>query len=209
MLFRSIEAGKSGSFVQIPVGQPEPQAFPDFGAKVTPLDDRTWQVDIQTAEQPTQVTVDPDRVLLDANLANNKWQPPMPRWHWDGLYTMLDETDLTNDYDRWNFGAGPWIGGALYPDPWYMRSAMVGARLGAYRTQVFSGGIYAAYRSDYRDAVLGADGLWDHCFHPRMQVGFNYERRIIQPIGTDAPSGPQRGAIFARYVLWGITAVSS
>lgn len=199
--FVSIDSGHGGPSIQIPIGESEPREFPEQRAKVTPVDERTWRVDVETLFEPAQITVDPDRVLVDSDLGNNRWQPAKPRWHWDALYTMLDETDLTNDYDRWNFGAGPWVGGALYPDPWYTRSTMVGARLGAYRTQVFSGGAYAAYRTDYRDAVIGVDGMWDHCLHPRVQIGFNYERRIIEPIGTNATSGAQRGSLYARYVL--------
>jgi len=173
------------------------------GTVITKSPDRpdVWWMSVKLPSRPDQVTVDPDRVLMDSDLSNNAWRPTIPRFHATPLYTMLDETDLTNDYDRWNFGVGPWVGGALYPDPWYVRSTMFGVRAGAYRTQVFTGGIYAAYRTDYRDAVLGVDGLWDHCFHPRMQIGFNYEQRILEPIGTTAPSGEKRGSLFARYVL--------
>ena len=44
---------------------------------------------------------------------------------------MLDETDLTSDYDRLNFTAGPWMWGPSYDDPWYTRSTMIGLRAGA------------------------------------------------------------------------------
>lgn len=187
--------------VLVPLGDPEGIELENPKASVVPVGDGLWKVTVELPFEPDQVTIDPDRVLMDRDLANNSWKPPAPRFHVTPLYTMLDETDLTNDYDRWNFGVGPWIGGPLYPDPWYMRSTMVGVRAGAFRTQIFSGGAYAAYRTDYRDAVLGFDGLWDHCFHPRMQFGFNYEHRILEPIGTASPSGQKRGSVFMRYVL--------
>ncbi len=69
------------------------------------------------------------------------------------LYTMLDETDLTSDYDRWNFTAGPWMWGPSYNDPWYTRSTMIGLRAGVNRTQTLPAGAYLAYRTDYRDMV--------------------------------------------------------
>ncbi len=189
-----------GSVLDVPVGHPEPIDLPEQGAKVVPAGANAWRVEVATPSAVEQVTVDPHRVLLDRDPGNNVWKPGY-RWHVSPLYNMLDETDLTNDYDKWNFGAGPWIGGALYRDPWYTRSTMLGVRAGAYRTQIFSGGVYAAFRTDYRDAVVGADALWDHWPLPKTQVGFNFEHRVLAPIGTDAPSGQNRAALFARYVL--------
>ena len=52
---------------------------------------------------------------------------------------------------------------------------MIGVRAAAYRTQQFDGGVYAAYRTDYRDVVLGADGLWDHVCDPTCRSAFNVE----------------------------------
>ena len=105
---------------------------------------------------------------------------------------MLDETDLTNDYDRWNFTAGPWVYGAAYPDPWYTRSTMVGLRAGAYRTQQFSGGAYAAYRTDYRDA--GRRRRRDVDSRRHREVGLNCEQRIGGPFGgTDGAGGATPG----------------
>ena len=119
------------------------------------------------------------------------------------LYTMLDETDLTNDYDRWNFTAGPWIWGPTYHDPWYTRSTMVGLRAGAYRTQQFAGGAYAAlpHRLPRRRRRRGR--LIDHWPWPQTQVGFNYERRIGGPCGEQrrrraGRSGPSS---YGRYIL--------
>ena len=116
--------------------------------------------------EPTQVTVDPDQVLLDRNPTNNDWKPRI-RFRFTPLYTQLEEVDLTNAYDRWNIIFGPWFYDSTYNDPWYTRSAMAGLRLGAYRTQEFSGGAYVAYRSDDRNIVAGVDALWDHVLFPK------------------------------------------
>ena len=115
------------------------------------------------------------------------------------VYTMLDETDMTSDYDRCNFTAGPWIWGPSYNDPWYTRSTMLGLRAGFNRPQHYRAGAYLALRSDYRDLVLGADAVWlgDH-----LEAGLNYERRIGGPWGgLDGAGGPQRAVGYLRQVI--------
>lgn len=203
-------ANDAGSVLRVPVGGfNEPRSFSlsaPFGANqsaevfVTPLGDGRYRIETDYSIAPRQVTVDPDQILLDANPANNVWKPE-PRVDVTPFYSMLNQTDLTTDYDRWNFGGGPWIGGSLYPDPWYARSSMLGLRVGAHRTQVFSGGVYAAYRNEYRDLVVGADGLWDHWPLAKAQLGFSVERRIDGPYGnTNGRDTATRAALFARYV---------
>jgi len=114
------------------------------------------------------------------------------------LYTQLEETDLTTSYDRWNIIVGPWIYGPAYNDPWFTRSTMAGVRAGFYRTQEFSGGVYAAYRTDDRDAVVGVDGLWSHWPWHATQVGFNVERSLTSMGGSEPTD---RGVLFGRYVF--------
>jgi hypothetical protein len=168
---------------------------------VESLGDGRWKVTVVLPDFPTQVRIDPDNVILDSNPANNSWKTE-PRVSITPVYSMLNETDLTNDYDRWNIGAGPWIGGALYPDPWYTRSSMAGIRAAVYRTQIFAGGVYAAVRSEYRDAVIGADGLLDHEPLRKTQLGFNVERRIGGPWwSTDGYDSAMRASLFSRYVF--------
>ncbi|MCZ2342677.1 MAG: hypothetical protein LC104_12940 [Bacteroidales bacterium] len=192
-----------GAPVRLPIGPlQETIRLAEYDAEIQPLTDGTVRVTATLPADPVQVQVDPDRVLLDADPSNNRWHNP-PRFTLVPIYSMLNETDLTNDYDRWNFGAGPWIGGALYPDPWYTRSTMLGVRAGAYKTQEFSGGAYVAARSDYRDLVMGVDGLIDHWPGSRTQIGFNVERRLAGPVGDAAGADDTafRAALFGRYVL--------
>jgi hypothetical protein len=137
---------------------------------------------------------------LDANPANNRWKPE-PRLRITPLYTSLDEADLTNDYDRWNFVVGPWVWGQTFADPWYTRSTMVGLRAAAFRTQKFTSGRYAALRTDFNDLVVGLDGVYkfDH-----GEIGANWERRIAGPwsgAGTKfGESAPNRAVVYARHV---------
>jgi hypothetical protein len=187
--------------IRVPIGPvTQPISIPELNAVVEPLGDGRAVLRVTLPAEPTQVVIDPDRVLLDANPADNRWKRT-PRVSVVPLYTMLNDTDLTNDYDIWNFTAGPWFWGPVYLDPWYTRSTLAGFRLGAYRTQTFAGGLYAAVRPEYRDLVVGADGLIDHWPWPRTQVGFNVERRVAGPWDSDGEETAFRASLFGRYVF--------
>jgi hypothetical protein len=201
-------AGQQGFPIRIPIVPGEPSRLtmamsadirePETEVQIDPQADGTVRVSFTAPGEPEQVAVDPDNVLLDANPGNNVWKP-QPTFRLTPFYTMLDETDMTSAQDRWNFTAGPWMWGATYPDPWYTRSTMVGVRAGANRPQGFIGGGYAAYRTDYRDLILGVDGRWRWNLE---ETGFNYERRIGGPWGnTDGSGGPQRASIYHRWIL--------
>jgi hypothetical protein len=187
-----------GPNVYVPIGPfTKPERIEQAGATVTPLDDERWRVDVDLPFVPEQVTVDPDRVLLDANPGNNHWKPSA-RFRVTPLYTMLDENDMTCDYDRWNITAGPWVWGPASPDPWYTRSTLLGLKAGAFRTERASFGAYTAIRSDYRDAVVGVDG---RLFREKREFGVNYEHRIGGPWGgQDGAGGPQRAVVYARNI---------
>jgi hypothetical protein len=156
------------------------------------------RVDLELPEEPEQMAIDPDQVLVDREPANNFWKKPI-RWRVTPMYTFLEETDLTCAYDRWNVIVGPWIYGTAYDDAWYTRSTMLGFRAGLYRTQQFSGGVYTGYRTDFRDVVAGVDGLIDHWPDSPFQVGFNAERRLSEFYHGDAHA--MRAVLFARWVL--------
>jgi len=75
---------------------------------------------------------------------------------------------------------------------------MVGLRAGAFRTEKFNVGAYAAIRSDYRDAVVGADA---RIFGPHSEFGANVEARIAGPWGgLDGQNGPFRASVYARNI---------
>jgi hypothetical protein len=162
------------------------------------LPDNHVKVEVLLPCRPTQITVDPDKVLVDTDPSNNYWKPPI-RWRFTPVYTFLEETSLTCDYDRWNVLAGPWFYSSVYHDPWFTRETVLGLRAGLYRTEHFNGGVYAAYRTNFRDVVVGADGLWDHYPYCTTQVGFNVEHRIAQ-VGEEQPN-VNRAVLFGRYVF--------
>ena len=191
--------GCEGYPIRIPI-IPEggPYRLENPPCEVTPLDKNAVRVEIQLPDEPEQIAVDPDQVLVDTNPANNFWKPAV-RWRVTPIYTFLEETDLTNAYDRWNVIVGPWIYGTAYDEAWYTRSTMFGIRAGLYRTQDFNGGVYAAYRTNFRDVVVGADGLWDHWPDHPWQIGYNIEERLLA--SQDSENQALRAATFARYVL--------
>ncbi len=156
------------------------------------------RVVVELPSKPTQITVDPDRLIPDRDPTNNTWKQEV-NFRFAPLYTFLEETDITTSWDRWNVIVGPWLHGAAYPDPWYTRTWMGGARAGLYRTRHFAGGLYGVYRMDYRDFVVGADALFTDWPHSRVQLGGNFEYRV--GTGFEADANPSRAALFGRYVF--------
>jgi hypothetical protein len=166
--------------------------------EVEPIGEKMIRVSFTTPAEVEQIAVDPDNVLLDADPGNNVWKSS-PGFRATPLYTLLDETDLTTNYDRWNFTAGPWAWGASYSDPWYTRSTMAGVRVGAYRTQQWKAGAYAAYRSDFRDLIAGVDAVH---YGPKQETGFNWEVRVGGPWGSvDGAASPHRASAYHRWVI--------
>jgi hypothetical protein len=188
-----------GYQVRVPVmAGPASVQIDDGTVRVESGGDGWVRVEVQLPSEPLQITVDPDHVVLDRCPTNNSWKPEV-RIRATPLYTALEETDLTNSYDRWNIIFGPWIYGPSWRDPWYTRSAMVGLRASAYRTQEVELGSYLAYRTDDRNLVVGVDGLWDHWPYSKTQVGFNVERSIATMSSAYPPLS--RGVVFGRYVF--------
>ena len=156
------------------------------------------KVEISLPSEPMQISVDPDRMLLDEKPTNNHWKREF-RWHLTPFYTQLDEVDVTNAFDRWNFQAGPWVYFSSYSDPWYTKSLMGGVRAGLFRTQEVNAAAFLAYRSNDRNIIAGADVLWDHAPWPHMQLGFSFEQALATVSNADIPCS--RGVLFARQVL--------
>ncbi len=185
--------------VRVPI---EPRAgvveIDEAGARVETLSDHRVRVIVNLPRRPTQIAVDPDQVLPDREPGNNHWKPRV-NVRFTPLYTFLDETDLTNYYDRWNVVFGPWFYGPTYDNPWFTRSTMFGFRAGAFRTQWFEGGVYTAYRTNYRDVVAGVDLVWPHWPFSHTEVGFIAEHRLAGSMGEN--QNASRGVGYARYII--------
>jgi hypothetical protein len=174
--------------------------FDGIAGRMEAMPDHQVKVTVELPQKPVQIAVDPDQIIEDADPANNYWKE-RARWRWTPLYTQLEESDLMNDYDRWNFIVGPWVYASATRDPWFQRPDYFGLRAGVYRTQEFDGGVYAALRSDYRDLVVGVDGLIDHWPFCKTQVGYVVEERVASPIGTTGPDNAFRAVVYGRYIF--------
>jgi hypothetical protein len=192
-------------------GPPDPKKGEPGGGEITPsaafldkhaircerLNDTHIRIEVELPGQPTQVSVDPDQVLPDANPANNHWVVPInyrPRL----LYNFLDETAFTNDYDKWNVIYGPWVYGAPYPEDWFTRASVLGGRVGLYRLEEFRGGVYAGYRPTFGDLVYGFDAHYMHWPAPKWEVGAHGEVSIGQFLQNDNYN-PDRFVVWLRH----------
>ena len=152
----------------------------------------TVRVEIMLPSEPTQISVDPDHVLLDSNPTNNHWKPEV-RWRLTPLYTQLEETDVTNAYDRWNVIVGPWVYGAAYNDPWYTRSPLAGFKA----TGLSHAGTRWPGRSwPIAPTTATSSPAWMRCGTtcrlPNTQIGITVEKSLFT-LGTDTPVQPGGG----------------
>ncbi len=193
--------GQRGYPIRIPIF-PHAEAYDweEPPGHVEPLGDNRIRVDLYLSEEPAQIAVDPDQILVDKDPSNNFWKAPV-RYRVTPLYTFLEESDLTTSYDRWNVIIGPWIYGTAYYDAWYTRTTgtMAGFRAGVFRTQDFTGGVYTGYRTDYRDVVAGVDGLFDHFPDSHFQVGFDVIQRLAQ--FYEGRNNAKAAVLFGRYIF--------
>jgi len=193
---RMDEEGKET--IRVPIQTDAPKyRDPASGAVVENNGDEvTVEIDLEAS--PKQIVVDPDKIQIDPDPGNNYWRKPL-RLRFTPVYTLLEETDLTNSHDRLNLIAGPWIYTAPYSNPWYTRPTMAGFRVGTYQTREFSGGAYAAYRTDYRDMVAGVDGLFPHWPTGQTEVGYHAETRIAD-LQNGTPN-PTMASLYGRHTF--------
>jgi hypothetical protein len=163
------------------------------------VDELHLRVEVDLPGPPDQVMVDPDLVIPDADPVNNRWKVPInyrPR----PLYTFLDETNFTNDYDKWNVIYGPFFYGAPYAEAWFTRSNLLGLRAGLFRTEEFRGAVYAAYRPTFGDMAVGFDALLPHFPEPKWELGVHGEVSIA-PFIEKNNYDPDRFVVWLRHNL--------
>jgi len=170
----------------------------DPPGSIDTLPDGRIRVEIELPQAPTQIAVDPDLVIPDSNPGNNYWKTRV-KFRATPLYTFIDESALTTPFDRWTIIAGPWTYGPSYADAWYLRSNVLGARIGAFRSEVFTGGFYTGYRSDYRDIAVGFDGLFANPLMPKTELGIHGETSVLK-LGNDSTQ-LDRLTVWHRYIF--------
>lgn len=185
--------------VRVPLAVRAGADQPAAATQVVPLGNHQYLIEVDLPQVPDQVSVDPDQVLSDAHPDNNYWKPPVAR-RVTPLYTFLDETNFTNDYDKWNVICGPWFYGATYPEAWFTRSSVLGGRVGAFRTEEFRGGVYAGYRPTFGDVAVGVDALFPHFPGPKMEAGFHAEKSVAPFLASD-DFHPDRVVGYVRHVI--------
>ncbi len=194
-------AGADGYALRIPIVPGGASLkLTDPPAEIESTGDHVVHVKLDLPQTPQDISVDPDNVLPDANPANNHWHTPI-HWRFTPLYTQLDDAGIVNDYDRWTVQAGPWLYAAASREPWYARSVLGGVRVGVVRPENFTGGGYFAYRTDFRDLVVGVDGEWKHFPLAKTALGFHFEKRVVAPFGVDGPNDATRAVIYSRYTF--------
>lgn len=189
---------KNGPYdLRIPVVPGVTEASVDPPARVeTALDGKTVTVTLTLPQEPVQISVDPDQILLDKEPANNHWPlGSVFAWRLTPLLTPLDETDLTTAYDRWNVVMGPWLG---VSQPQFGQRPYAGFRAALYRLQQFQGGTYVAWDGEDQDFRVGADARLLHWPHYKTEVGFQYDHSLTPDW---ASLRRDRGRLYARYVF--------
>ncbi|HMP61280.1 MAG TPA: M1 family aminopeptidase, partial [Gemmatales bacterium] len=160
----------------------------------TSPDGRAVTVMLLLPRRPTQITVDPDQILLDKQPANNHWRPEVS-WRLRAVMTNLDETDLTTAYDRWNIVTGPWLG---LNQPQFGQRPYAGFRAAAYRLQTFTGGTYVAWDAEDMDLRAGADAIVRRWPWPQTEVGMQFDHSLTSDW---ASLKRDRGRLFGRYII--------
>jgi hypothetical protein len=200
-----LEGKKDGYQIRVPINSvSERIEIADANARIEPDlaegsgECRACVVELTLPCPPAQISVDPDCLLLDSNPCNNHWRPEV-RLRLTPLYTQLEEVDVTNAFDRWNFIFGPWFYANAYNDPWFVRSPLIGMKAGIYKTQEIDAGPFIGYRTNDSNIIGGGEFYWDHFPFPRTQVGFLYEHSLVTIGPTPIPVN--RGVLYGRYVL--------
>ncbi|MEZ6139987.1 MAG: M1 family aminopeptidase [Zavarzinella sp.] len=160
------------------------------------LDKKRVRIELELPQKPAQIMVDPDLIVPDADPVNNRWHTPVanrPR----PITTFLDESALTNDYDKWNLIYGPWLFGTPYGESWFTRSSVVGVRGSAYKLEEFKGGIYTGYRPNFGDLAIGVDGQLLHQPWPKSEIGFFAEKSLTRFLAREE-FRPDRAAVWLR-----------
>ena len=177
--------------------RPADGAYAVGDATVTPLGPDRWRLDFYSAQRPTQVVVDPEGIVLDDDLVNNRWR----RWP-DMVVTPLllppHETPYVYGLDRNTVAVGPGIdkSGRLT-----VRAAM--QRMFEYRVVP-----YVNY--NLRDGSL-AGGVDTQLFYfpdHNLSVGGFWEYLFTTDI-PDTPADPAPDDQGRLYLRWTGTQTSS
>lgn len=144
-----------------------------------------WVVTVQAPERPSQVVVDPDHALLDAQPNNNRWKPEVS-WRFTPLMTPLDQSTTFQAYDRPTIIAGPFVD----------QYARGGFKVGAQKLNVWQITGWAGTEPALREAIFGGQAALTQFPWPYWSLGVFYEEGLYNFYNDKRHSG---GRAFLRY----------
>jgi hypothetical protein len=178
---------KDGPVVErIPL-DPECESCVTDTAVVTRTGKCEWTVKFASPCAPTQVVIDPDNWILDADLLNNRWRfDPEVRWKW--LYTPLDEVPLVHPLDRLSIVAGPNV-------DQYGRIGIRGSLISPTRFRISP---YLAFTPGNKDNQLavGVNSIFYNLPLPKWSIGATYQHTLASDLYDDPED---QGVFFLRY----------
>jgi hypothetical protein len=128
--------------------------------------------------EPTQIELDPDHALLDANPENNRWKPEIA-WRLTPLLTPMDMSGQFQSYDRVSVVAGPFID----------QYARGGFKAGVQRTNRWSVVGWAGTEPALREAIFGGEATLFHTPGTNWATGFFYEQGLYNFYNDKRHSG--------------------
>jgi hypothetical protein len=143
-----------------------------------------WVVTMDAPGEPTQIEVDPDHTLLDAQPENNRWKPEIS-WRLTPLLTPLDMSSQFQSYDRVSAVAGPFV-------DQYARAGFKAGFQKHNRWQIIG---WAGTEPALREAIFGGQATLYHLPGTNWATGFFYEEGLYNFYNDRRHSG---GRFFLR-----------
>jgi len=156
---------------------PEKSRYEVPGAQVQRQGER-WVVTMEAPGEPSQIEVDPDHALLDAQPDNNRWKPEIS-WRLTPLLTPLDLSPQFQAYDRISVVAGPFV-------DQYARAGLKAAVQRINSWQVVG---WAGTEPALREAIFGGEATLFHTPAPGWATGFFYEEGLYNFYNDKRHSG--------------------
>lgn len=150
---------------------PEAGAYQVGDAQVTPTGAHEWTVAFHTRRPPEQVTIDPEKRILDGNLFNNRWRPA-PEIRFTPLYTPVDEASFTRPFGRPSFVFGPNID----------QEGRVGIRGSLIEGDIYRAAPFLSYTPEDDHWTVGLDAQWYDVPAPHFAIGIRYEHTLASDL---------------------------
>ena len=156
---------------------PDRQSYEVPGAQVQRQGKR-WVVTMDAPGQPSQIEVDPDHALLDAQPDNNRWKPEIS-WRLTPLVSPLDLSPQFQAYDRVSLVAGPFVD----------QYARAGFKTGVQRVNNWQVIGWAGTEPSLSEAIFGGEATLFHTPAAGWATGVFYEEGLYNFYNDKRHSG--------------------